>query len=42
MLGTNAKGIKITDLAVNPASGNAYLSVARGSGPDASPAILRR
>jgi hypothetical protein len=33
MLGTNAKGITITDLAVNPASGNAYLSVQRGSSP---------
>jgi hypothetical protein len=41
MLGTNPKGIRITDLAVNPASGNAYLSVMRGSGPDASPVLMR-
>ena len=39
MLGTNPKGIKITDLAVNPTSGNAYLSVTRGSGPDPTTTI---
>src|SRR5437899_2000675 len=33
MLGTDTKGIKINDLAVNPLSGNAYLSLTRGSGP---------
>jgi hypothetical protein len=41
MLGTDAKGILINSVAVNPASGNAYLSVSRGKGPDAKPAILR-
>jgi hypothetical protein len=41
MLGTNAKGMRIADLAVNPASGNLYLSLARGSGPDAMPVVMR-
>jgi hypothetical protein len=41
LLGTNAKGIQITDLAVNPASGNAYLSVRRGGGPDANAVLMR-
>jgi hypothetical protein len=40
LLGTTAKSILIQDVAVNPASGKAYLSVARGNGPDAKPAIL--
>ena len=40
-LGTTAKAMKINDLAINPASGNAYLSVARGTGPDAAAAIVR-
>jgi hypothetical protein len=31
----------INDLAVNPASGRAYLAVSRGRGPDAAPVILR-
>src|SRR5437667_248486 len=39
LLGTNTRGITITDLAVNPASGNAYLSLRRGEGPDAAPAL---
>lgn len=41
LLGTTAKGIVITDLAVNPASGKAYLTVARGKGPDAAPVLVR-
>ncbi len=41
MLGTDARQIQINDLAVNPRSGNAYLSVARGRGPDAIPVIVR-
>lgn len=41
MLGTNAEGIQINDLAVNPESGNVYLSVSRGRGPDAQPVILK-
>ena len=31
----------INDLAVNPISGNVYLSVSRGRGPDAAPVLLR-
>ena len=41
MLGTDAKQIMINDLAVNPISGNVYLSVSRGRGPDALPVLLR-
>jgi hypothetical protein len=41
LLGTTAKEIMINDVAVNPASGRAYLSVSRGRGPDAAPVILR-
>jgi len=33
LLGTTAKSISIADMAVNPASGKAYLSVARGNQP---------
>jgi hypothetical protein len=41
MLGTNAQQIQINDLAVNPRSGNVYLSVSRGRGPDAIPVLVR-
>jgi hypothetical protein len=41
MLGTERRGIQINDLAVNPASGNAYLSLQRGAGPDAAPVVIR-
>ncbi len=41
MLGTTAKEMRIADLAVNPASGNAYVGVMRGTGPDALPVIVR-
>jgi hypothetical protein len=41
MLGTTSKQIMINDLAVNPVSGKAYLSVSRGQGPGAMPVILR-
>ena len=41
MLGTNARGIRINDLAVNPISQNAYLSVTRGRGNEASNVLLR-
>jgi len=41
MLGASPKEIMINDMAVNPVSGKAYLSVARGRGPGAAPAILR-
>lgn len=41
LIGTAAKDIRIDDLAVNPASGKAYLAVSRGLGPDALPVIVR-
>jgi hypothetical protein len=41
LLGTEAREVRIADLAVNPISGNTYLSVARGKGPTA-PAVLVR
>src|SRR5215831_2426208 len=41
VLGTNADQILINDLAVNPISKKAYLSVSRGRGPDGIPVILR-
>jgi hypothetical protein len=41
LLGTDVKQVLINDLAVNPASGKVYLSVSRGKGPDARPAIIR-
>jgi hypothetical protein len=41
LLGTTPKEILINDLAVNPASSNAYLSVSRGRGPDAAAVLLR-
>ncbi len=41
LLGIDAKQIAVKDLAVNPASGNLYLAVARGTGPDAMPVLLR-
>ncbi len=40
-LGTSPQQLLINDLAINPRSGNAYFSVARGKGPDAPPAIVR-
>ena len=40
-LGTSAKEIRIVDIATNPLSGNVYVSVARGLGPDAAPVLLR-
>lgn len=41
LLGTSRNSIQINDLAVNPSSGNAYVSVSRGRGPDAMPALFR-
>jgi hypothetical protein len=41
LLGTEKGQVLIKDLAVNPLSGNTYLSVARGRGPTA-PAVLLR
>lgn len=40
-LGTTAKEMQIVDMAANPLSGNVYVSVARGRGPDALPVLLR-
>lgn len=41
VLGTTAADLLINDVAVEPGTGIAYLSVSRGRGPDAQPAILR-
>jgi hypothetical protein len=41
LLGTDAKGITINDMAVNPETGNVFLTVSRGTGPDATPVIIR-
>jgi hypothetical protein len=41
MLGTEPRQVQINDLAVNPRSGNVYISVARGRGPEAVPLIVR-
>lgn len=41
MLGTAADQILINDMAVNPISHKAYLSVSRGRGPEATPVLLR-
>ena len=40
-LGTDAQKVTINDMAVNPASGKAYLAVSRGRGPEATPVVLR-
>ncbi|HEV3236985.1 MAG TPA: hypothetical protein VGZ25_08355 [Gemmataceae bacterium] len=41
LLGIEAKQLRIVDMAVNPLSGNTYLSVARGKGTDAMPVLVR-
>lgn len=41
LLGTTAADIAISDVKVNPASGNVYLAVTRGKGKDAIPVIVR-
>ena len=41
LLGTSPKDITINDLAVNPETGNAFLTVSRGTGPEAKPVIIR-
>src|SRR5580693_9908927 len=41
LLGTTADQIRVPDIAVNPASGNVYLAVARGAGADADHLILK-
>ncbi len=40
-LGTTAKDLQFVDMATNPISGNVYVSVARGRGPDAMAVLLR-
>ncbi|CAN5265719.1 hypothetical protein BH11PSE2_BH11PSE2_05450 [soil metagenome] len=41
MLGTTADQIAINDVAVNPLSGNVYMSVSRGLGAQAAPVIIK-
>jgi len=41
LLGTTGGDILVNDMKVNPASGNVYLSVARGKGPDAAAAVIK-
>jgi len=41
LLGTDQSEIQINDLAVNPLSHNAFLSVSRGRGANATPVLLR-
>ena len=41
MLGTGVEETLINDMVVNPQSGNLYLSVSRGRGPDAAPVIFK-
>jgi hypothetical protein len=41
LLGTTADQVRVPDIAVNPASGNVYLAVARGAGADAESLILK-
>lgn len=41
LLGTTPKGILINDVAVNPETGNTFLTVSRGTGPEAKPVIIR-
>ncbi len=41
MIGSTPQETVINDMAVNPASGNIYLSVSRGLGPDAQPILFK-
>ncbi len=41
MLGVEADQVTVNDLAINPKSGKAYLSVSRGRGPDAEAVLVR-
>jgi hypothetical protein len=41
VIGATAKDVIINDLAVNPSSGNLYLSVSRGKGPGAAPVLVK-
>ncbi|MAV34176.1 MAG: hypothetical protein CMJ59_01840 [Planctomycetaceae bacterium] len=40
-LGTTPREVRVVDVAVNPESGNVYLSVTRGSGPASAAVLLR-
>lgn len=41
LIGSTAKDILINDLAVNPSSGNIYLSVSRGKGPTGAAVLVK-
>ena len=41
MVGIDSKQLLLNDVAVNPISGNVYLSLSRGKGPDAAPMLFR-
>lgn len=41
MIGVNADEASINDIAVNPLSGNVYISVSRGKGPGATPLLFK-
>ena len=41
LLGTEAREIQINDLAIHPTSKNAFISVSRGRGANATPVLLR-
>jgi hypothetical protein len=41
MVGTDSKHVAINDMAVNPLSGNIYVSVSRGTGPESKPVVVR-
>lgn len=41
LLGTDAAGVTITDLAVHPTTKNSFISVMRGTGPTAQAALVR-
>ena len=41
LLGTDAASITVTDLAIHPTTKNAFISVMRGQGADAKPALVR-
>ena len=41
MAGIDAKQLLLNDVAVNPISGNVYVSASRGKGPDAAPLLCR-
>jgi hypothetical protein len=41
MLGVDVKQLLVNDVVVNPISGNTYLSLSRGTGPDAKPALAK-